>query len=108
MKRSRHQLSILATLIVAGLSTLAAHEARAELRPVFDDLKLYNSPATLPTIEVEAEGQDWTKVSTETLHVTTNYYVSLRRGDIVTISGIFDYWPIVQSRHPGGGRRRWG
>lgn len=109
MKRHRRHLpSILAALVAAGLSSLAADGARAELRPVFDELKLYNSPATLPTIEVEAEGQDWTKVSTETLHVTTNYYVSLRKGDIITISGIFDYWPIVQSRHPGGGRRRWG
>src|SRR5262245_35508391 len=91
MKRPRrHPPSILAAVVVAGLSSLAADGARAELRPVFDELKLYNSPATLPTIEVEAEGQDWTRVSTETLHVTTNYYVSLRSGDIVTISGIFD------------------
>ena len=56
--------SLLATLIVAGASGLAPSAAQAELKPVFDQLLLYNSPATLPTIEVEAEGQDWTRVST--------------------------------------------
>lgn len=52
-------------LIVTGLSILVTSGARAELRPVFDELKLFNSAATMPTIEVEAEGKDWVAVSTE-------------------------------------------
>jgi hypothetical protein len=99
---------MVATLMLASLSGFAAGNARAELRPVFGDLRLFNSPATLPTIEVEAEGQDWTRVSTETLHVTTSYYVSLEKGDIITIVAAFSNYPISKSRHPGGGKRRWG
>ena len=99
--------SLLAALIVAGASGLAPSAAQAELKPVFDELLLYNSPATLPTIEVEAEGQDWTRVSTETLHVTTNYYVSLKKGDILTIAATPGPG-ISQTRFPGGGKRRWG
>lgn len=95
-------------LIVTGLSILVTSGARAELRPVFDELKLFNSAATMPTIEVEAEGKDWVAVSTEILHVTTNYYVSLKRGDIVTISARYADSAITKSRHPGGGKRRWG
>src|SRR5690554_3846247 len=93
-------------LIVTGLSILVTSGARAELRPVFDELKLFNSAATMPTIEVEAEGKDWVAVSTEILHVTTNYYVSLKRGDIVTISARYADSAITKSRHPGGGKRR--
>ena len=106
--RGRNFYSLLAALILFGASSLAPSSAHAELKPIFDQLKLYNSPATLPTIEVEAEGQEWTRVSTETLHVTTSYYVSLEKGDIITISAIFRNSPIVQTRHPGGGKRRWG
>ena len=73
-------------LVLIGASYVAPSAAHAELEPVFDQLLLYNSPATLPTMEVEAEGQDWTRVSTETLHVTTSYYVSLEKGDILTIA----------------------
>lgn len=104
----RHSLSVLLVLVFAGLIGAAADTARAEIRPVFHELRLFNSPATLPTIEVEAEGQSWTNVSTETLHVTTNYYVSLKWGDIVTIAAIYSNSSITQNRHPGGGKRRWG
>jgi hypothetical protein len=98
--------SVLAALILAGASSLAPSAAHAELKPIFDQLRLFNSPATLPTIEVEAEGQDWTRVSTGTLHVTTSYYVSLKKGDILSI--IATPGPdITQSRFPGGGKRRW-
>ena len=50
----------LAALILVGASSLAPSAAHAELKPIFDQLRLYNSPVTLPTIEVEAEGQDCT------------------------------------------------
>jgi hypothetical protein len=46
--------------ILVGASSLAPSAAHAELKPIFDQLRLYNSPVTLPTIEVEAEGQDCT------------------------------------------------
>ena len=109
MKRLQKNLrSTCAALICAGLSSLAASGVRAELKPVFDELKLYNSPATLPTIEVAAEGKDWTEVTTQSLHVTTHYYVSLKKGGIVTIVATFGNYPLSESRHPGGGKRRWG
>jgi hypothetical protein len=103
--RGSNLKSFLAVLILVGVSTLAPSAAQAELKPVFDKLLLYNSPATLPTIEVEAEGQDWTRVSTETLPVTTSYYVSLKKGDILTITAAFSP-NITQTRFPGGGKRR--
>jgi hypothetical protein len=97
----------LTALVLIGASSLAPSGAHAELKPVFDKLLLYNSPATLPTIEVEAEGKDWTRVRTETLHVRTSYYVSLEKGDISII--IASPSPeISQSRSPDGGKRRWG
>ncbi len=98
---------LLAALMVAGASSLVPGAAEAKLRPLFDQLLLYNSPATLPTIEVEAEGEKWTRVSTETFHVTTHYYVSLKKGDITRISAMLGF-DIAQSRFPGGGKRRWG
>ena len=99
--------TFLAALILAGASGLAPSAAQAKLRPVFGQLLLYNSPATLPTIEVEAEGEKWTRVSTETLHVSTHYYVSLKKGDITRISAMLGF-DIALSRFPGGGKRRWG
>jgi hypothetical protein len=94
-------------LVLIGASFVAPSAVHAELKPVFDQLLLYNSPATLPTMEVEAEGQDWTRVSTETLHVTTSYYVPLEKGDILSIAATPGPG-ISQIRFPGGGKRRWG
>jgi hypothetical protein len=99
--------ALLAVLILVGGASVASSDAHAKLRPIFDQLLLFNSPATQPTIAVEAEGQDWTRVSTETLHVTTNYYVSLKKGNITSIIASAGS-PVTQSRSPGGGKRRWG
>jgi hypothetical protein len=98
--------ALLAALIVAGASSLVPSSAHAELKPLFNKLLLYNSPETLPTIEVEAEGQEWARVSSGTLHVTTNYYVSLNKGDITTITAFVGF--VRLTRMPGGGKERWG
>lgn len=104
------KFNTLAIVLAATAATLSfnAGAAKAELKPVYDKLQLYSTLHGTPTIEVAAKGKDWTDVTTDKINVKTAYYVSLKKGKIITISALYEHYPIGKSRHPGGGKWRKG
>lgn len=107
MKRNHatFQTVIIASLMIA-LQWVGATVAKAELKPKFDKLQLYNTISTMPVIEVEAEDKSWTKVSTQTLKVTTSYYASLKKGKLISIIALYKNYPVSKVRHTSGKWRK--
>ncbi len=104
-----HQKTFRTTLIALFaiiLNITATITARAELKPKFDKLDLYNTISTQPVIEVAAEDKEWVKVTTQTLKVSTSYYVSLKKGKLMSIIALYDLYPLSKVRHTDGKWRK--
>lgn len=107
MNRTTRLKSIVTTIPLLLLAAgLLSTPARAELKPKFDKLQLYSTIGSQPVIVVEAEDKLWTRVSTNVLNVSTHYYVSLKKGKLLTISAIYGNFPIAKVRHTSGKWRK--